>query len=65
RRAGAPSERARSAVTRTISYALAQLADCEPALAAHLGRCLRTGTYVCYEPDPLANIEWDTRPVPG
>jgi hypothetical protein len=62
RRTGAPSERARSAVTRTINYAVARLTEHHPSLAEHLRRALRTGTYVCYEPDPLANIHWDTMP---
>ena len=59
---GAPSERARSAVTRTINYAVSRLAEQHPGLAEHLGRALHTGAYVRYEPDPLASIHWDTAP---
>jgi hypothetical protein len=60
RRQGAPSERARSAVTRTINYAVSRLAQQQPALVGHLRRALHTGVYVRYEPDPLAGIHWDT-----
>lgn len=62
RRGGAPAERARSAATRTIRYAVDRIAVRLPALAEHLRRSLHTGTYLRYEPDPLAGIRWETGP---
>jgi hypothetical protein len=62
RRTGAVAERARSAVTRTITYAVARLREHHPSLAEHLDHALHTGTYVSYAPDPRTNITWDTRP---
>lgn len=55
---GGSSERARTSVTRSIRYALEQLADVEPDLARHLARSVGTGTYCCYRPDPLAPLTW-------
>jgi hypothetical protein len=50
RRAGAAAERARSAVQRRIKNALERIAEHSPALAAHLGRTLRTGNFCVYRP---------------
>lgn len=58
REVGASAERARTAVTRSIRYALEQLAEVQPELARHLGRGIRTGTYCCYETDPVAGLVW-------
>ncbi len=62
RRTGGGAERARTSVARSIRYAIDQLARHHPALAAHLRRGVRTGTYCCYEPDPLTPVAWRTRP---
>ncbi|MFP5487858.1 MAG: hypothetical protein ACLGHQ_06085 [Acidimicrobiia bacterium] len=58
REVGGSAERARTSVTRSIRYALDQLADVQPELAGHLDRCIRTGTYCSYEPDPLTPLAW-------
>ena len=58
RRTGGSAERARTSVTRSLRYALARLATEHPDLGAHLSRRLRTGTYCCYEPDPLSPVTW-------
>jgi tetratricopeptide (TPR) repeat protein len=50
RRAGVAAERARSAVQRRIKNALDRIAEQSPALAAHLGRTLRTGNFCVYRP---------------
>ena len=50
RRAGAAAERARSAVQRRIKNALDRIAEHSPALAAHLGKALRTGNFCVYRP---------------
>lgn len=59
RSTGGSAERARTAVTRSLRYALARLAEHHPAAAAHLRQHVRTGTYCCYTPDPVAPITWD------
>jgi hypothetical protein len=51
RRAGAAAERARSAVQRRIKNALERIAEHAPALAAYLGRTIRTGNFCVYRPD--------------
>jgi hypothetical protein len=58
RAVGDDAERARTAVARTLRYAIDRLAEHAPALAAHLGNCLHTGTYCCYRPDPLGPVAW-------
>ncbi len=59
RRVGAASERARVSVTRAIRYALSRIHDHHPALGAHLEHAVRTGTYLCYRPDPEAHASWE------
>lgn len=58
RSVGSDSERARMAVARTIRYAIGRIAVQSPAMSAHLGNCVRTGTYCCYQPDPLVEVTW-------
>jgi tetratricopeptide (TPR) repeat protein len=60
RSSGSDSERARTAVTRTLRYALGQLATHHEALAHHLERSIRTGTYCSYAPDAAAAVDWET-----
>jgi hypothetical protein len=56
RRAGAPAERARSAVTWRIRAALRRIDTVHPQLARHLRRSVRTGTFCSYNPDEP--VEW-------
>lgn len=58
RRACSASERARVAVRQAIRTALERIADHGPALAEHLERTVRTGTFCAYEPDPRAPVRW-------
>jgi hypothetical protein len=58
RRTGDSSERARTAVARTLRYALDELAVQHRPAAEHLRASLRTGTYCSYVPDPLATVTW-------
>ena len=60
RSTGSSAERARTAVTRSLRYALARLAEHRPVAAAHLQQHLHTGIYCCYTPDPIAPIDWQT-----
>ena len=43
-----------------IDTGRARLAEHHPVAAAHLDQHLRTGTYCCYSPDPIAPVEWQT-----
>src|SRR5690606_34054246 len=58
REVGASAERARTSVTRSIRYALDQLAEVQPDLATHLDHSISTGTYCCYENDPVIPLTW-------
>jgi hypothetical protein len=58
RTVGSDTERARTAVTRTLRYAIDQLTERHLTLAAHLDNCVRTGTYCSYRPDPLLRVDW-------
>jgi tetratricopeptide (TPR) repeat protein len=55
---GSDAERARTAVARTLRYAIDHLSERHSTLAAHLDNCVRTGTYCSYRPDPLVRVEW-------
>ena len=61
RQIGDDAERARTAVFRSIRYAIDRLDDHSPRLAEHLRRGVATGTWCRYLPDPLAPVEWDVR----
>lgn len=58
RRAGSAAERARSAVTRALRRALAQIRLRHTSLSDHLDRSIRTGIYCGYSPDPRVPIVW-------
>ncbi|MDP5182073.1 transcriptional regulator [Blastococcus sp. BMG 814] len=57
--AGSASERARASVSRSLRYAVCRIAEHHPALADHLVRTVRTGTYCCYVPDPRIPTSWE------
>ncbi len=59
RRAGDTTERARTAVTRSIRYAVARIVDHHPTLGRHFDQSVRTGIYCAYVPDPRQPISWD------
>src|SRR5262249_56618169 len=50
--------RARQNVSRTIKSAVNKIAERLPELGCHLARCIKTGTYCCYTPDPHVTITW-------
>jgi tetratricopeptide (TPR) repeat protein len=52
RRAGGSAERARSAVQRRIKNAIERIGEHAPALAALLGRAIRTGNYCVFRQIP-------------
>jgi hypothetical protein len=51
RRAGAAAERARTTVQKRLRNAIQRIGQDLPALARHLDRTVRTGTFCCYLPD--------------
>jgi hypothetical protein len=57
RRAGDPAERARTAVAWRVRSALSKLDDEHAALARHLRKAVRTGTWCVY--DPETPVEWE------
>src|SRR5262249_33931922 len=59
RRAASAAERARQSVTRTIKSAVNKIAEHQPELGHLLARCIKTGTYCCYTPDPHVTITWN------
>jgi tetratricopeptide (TPR) repeat protein len=58
RTVGGSAERARTSVTRSIRYAIGQLAAQQPELAGRLQHCVHTGTYCSYQPDRVAPLAW-------
>jgi hypothetical protein len=60
RRAGSPSERARSAVTRAVRQALGRIREHHAPLAEHFDRTIRTGSQCIYLPDPRMPVAWKT-----
>jgi tetratricopeptide (TPR) repeat protein len=59
RRAASASERARQTVTKTIRAVLDRVAENDATLAEILSRCIRTGTFCSYQPDPESPIAWE------
>lgn len=50
-RTNSDSERARIRVTRAIRLALGHIAASDQVIAERMYRCIRTGTFCCYEPE--------------
>jgi tetratricopeptide (TPR) repeat protein len=59
RRAASASERARQSVTKSIKSALERIAQLEAALGDHLLRCIKTGNFCVYRPDPGSSVAWE------
>jgi tetratricopeptide (TPR) repeat protein len=59
RQAVSAAERARSNVSRAIRSAVRRLGEADPALAEHLRRCVRTGTFCVYDPPPGEHPAWE------
>ena len=55
---GSTNERARVSVTRAIRYAIRKIAEQDAALAEHLQRDVRTGSYCSYRPSERDPISW-------
>src|SRR5216683_188732 len=59
RRAASASERARQTITKTIKAVVERIAQSDATLAALLSRCIKTGTFCSYQPDPDFPIAWE------
>jgi tetratricopeptide (TPR) repeat protein len=59
RRAASASERARQSVTKSIKSVLERIAQGNAALGDLFSRCIKTGTFCCYQPAPDFPIEWE------
>lgn len=59
RRAASAAERARQSVTKTTRAVVERIRQSDAALGTLLSRCIRTGTFCSYEPDPAAPIAWE------
>ncbi len=63
--AASSSERARQSVSRRINNALSRIADHHLPLGQMLARCIRTGTYCSYNPEPNLTVAWEFEPSQG
>jgi tetratricopeptide (TPR) repeat protein len=59
RRAASASERARQSITKTIKAVVERIAQSDAALGDMFARCIRTGTFCSYQPDPDFPIAWE------
>src|SRR5271155_4969365 len=59
RRAISASERARQSIAKTIKSVLDRIAQSDAALGDLLSRCIRTGSFCSYQPDPDFPIAWE------
>jgi AAA ATPase domain len=59
RRAMSASERARQSISKAIKSVLDRIAQSDAALADILSRCIRTGTFCSYHPDPDFPVAWE------
>ena len=59
RRAASASERARQSIGKTIKSVLERIAQSDAALGGLLSRCIKTGTFCSYQPDPDFPVAWE------
>ena len=59
RRAVSASERARQSIGKTIKSVLDRIAQSDAALGDILSRCIKTGNFCSYQPDPAFPIAWE------
>jgi len=59
RKAASASERARQSISKTIKTVLERIAQSDVTLGDILSRCIKTGTYCSYQPDPAFSIAWE------
>jgi hypothetical protein len=59
RRAASASERARQSVTKTIKAVVDRIVQSDAALGDIFSRCIKTGNFCSYQPDPNFLIAWE------
>jgi len=59
RRAASASERARQSITKTIKAVVERIGQSDAALGDIFSRCIKTGTFCSYQPDPDFPIAWE------
>ena len=59
RRAASASERARQSIAKTIKAVLERIAQSDPRLGDIFARCITTGNFCSYQPDPDFPIAWE------
>ncbi len=59
RRAASASERARQSINKSIKAVLEKVTHSDATLGGILSRCIRTGTFCSYQPDPDFRIAWE------
>jgi hypothetical protein len=59
RRAGSASERARQSISKTIKPVVERIAQSDATLGDLLSRCIKTGYFCSYQPDPDFPIAWE------
>ena len=59
RRAGSASERARQSIGKSVKTVLERIAQNDAALGDIFSRCIRTGAFCSYQPDPVSPIVWE------
>jgi len=59
RRAASASERARQTITKTLKAVLERIAQSDATLGDIFSRCIKTGTFCSYQPDPDFPIAWE------
>jgi uncharacterized membrane protein len=59
RRAASASERARQSISKTIKSVVERIAQSDARLGNIFSRCIKTGNFCCYQPDPALPIAWE------
>jgi tetratricopeptide (TPR) repeat protein len=59
RRAMSASERARQSISKTIKSVLERIEQSDTKLADIFARCIKTGNFCSYQPDPEFQIAWE------
>ena len=59
RRAASASERARQSISKTIKSVVERIAQSDARLGDIFSRCVKTGNFCSYQPDPTLPIAWE------
>ena len=59
RRAASASERARQSISKTIKSVVERIAQSDARLGNIFSRCIKTGNFCSYQPDPHLPIAWE------